>query len=166
MYYKHPVSTVLVYNSYWYGWLVGEFYDPICISQDEGEDNEGVEAEGASTKDIDPNNPREYIQKTSATMDDEYSTKKGTMQNYYGIAHTLREPVDSQPTIVINGRLKEYQVRGCHCYSIAYSLRIGDTSNSMLLLSSFLPMASKLVCTELSVCAMNIGYSSFKIKGY
>ncbi|CAI8041926.1 Transcription activator BRG1 [Geodia barretti] len=81
-------------------------------AEDEGEDNEGVEAEGASTKDIDPNNPREYIQKTSATMDDEYSTKKGTMQNYYGIAHTLREPVDSQPTIVINGRLKEYQITG------------------------------------------------------
>jgi SWI/SNF-related matrix-associated actin-dependent regulator of chromatin subfamily A protein 2/4 len=78
-------------------------------AEDEGE---GVEGEGASTKDLDPNNPRDYIQKTSATMDDEYSQKKGTMQNYYGIAHTLREPVNAQPSIVINGRLKEYQITG------------------------------------------------------
>ena len=99
-----------------------------------------MEGEGASTKDLDPNNPRDYIQKTSATMDDEYSQKKGTMQNYYGIAHTLREPVNAQPSIVINGRLKEYQVRGCHCYCIARSILnccIGDPSNSILLLSSF-----------------------------
>lgn len=43
-------------------------------------------------------------------MDDEYSQKKGSMQNYYGIAHTLREPVDEQPKLICNGRLKEYQV--------------------------------------------------------
>ena len=59
---------------------------------------------------LDPNNPREYIQKASATMDDEYSQKKGTMQNYYGIAHTYREPVEEQPRLLVNGRLKEYQV--------------------------------------------------------
>ena len=60
---------------------------------------------------MDPNNPREYIQKASASMDDEYShQKKGAMQNYYGIAHTLREPVEEQPALIVNGRLKEYQV--------------------------------------------------------
>ena len=84
----------------------------LSLSQNEGEDNEAVESENASTKELDPNNPRDYIQKASATMDDEYSQKKGNMQNYYGIAHTLREPVHDQPTMVINGRLKEYQVMG------------------------------------------------------
>ena len=43
-------------------------------------------------------------------MDDEYSQKKGTMQNYYGIAHTFREPVEEQPNLMVNGRLKEDQV--------------------------------------------------------
>ena len=81
------------------------------FSQDEGENAD--DPEKASSKDIDPSNPREYIQKASASMDDEYSHKKGNMQNYYGIAHTLREPVEKQPTIVVNGRLKEYQVRYC-----------------------------------------------------
>lgn len=45
-------------------------------------------------------------------MDDEYKLRKGSEKNYYSIAHTLREPVSEQPTIVVNGRLKEYQVSG------------------------------------------------------
>ena len=80
----------------------------LSLSQDEGEEGSDKVDEDDKNKDIDP---RDYIQKASANMDDEYSHKKGSsMQNYYSIAHTLKEPVDKQPTIVINGRLKEYQV--------------------------------------------------------
>ncbi len=46
----------------------------------------------------------------SSNMDDEYSQRKGSENTYYSIAHTLREPVSEQPSIVVNGRLKEYQV--------------------------------------------------------
>lgn len=43
--------------------------------------------------------------------DDEYQVQKGSSdKNYYGIAHTLREPVDRQPTLLSFGTLKEYQV--------------------------------------------------------
>ncbi len=46
----------------------------------------------------------------SSNMDDEYSQRKGSENTYYSIAHTLREPVSEQPSIMVNGRLKEYQV--------------------------------------------------------
>lgn len=61
-------------------------------------------------KELDPSNPREYIQKATSSMDDEYSQKKGSLQNYYHIAHTMREPVAEQPDLMVNGYLKEYQV--------------------------------------------------------
>merc|ERR1719483_775863 len=32
--------------------------------------------------------------------------------NYYTMAHTIKETVSQQPTIMINGKLKEYQVKG------------------------------------------------------
>ncbi len=52
------------------------------------------------------------IAKASATMDDEYDSRKGSDANYYSIAHTLRETVSEQPSIMAFGKLKEYQVRG------------------------------------------------------
>lgn len=43
--------------------------------------------------------------------DDEYNaTSEGGAQNYYGLAHTITETVTEQASIMINGRLKEYQV--------------------------------------------------------
>lgn len=42
--------------------------------------------------------------------DDEY--KGGGYQNYYNIAHALREPVHEQASLMVFGRLKEYQVKG------------------------------------------------------
>ena len=43
--------------------------------------------------------------------DDEYNaSSEGGTQNYYGLAHTITETVTEQASIMINGRLKEYQV--------------------------------------------------------
>ena len=39
--------------------------------------------------------------------DDEY---KASGQNYYGIAHTVNEKVTEQASMMVNGKLKEYQV--------------------------------------------------------
>ncbi|GAB6028975.1 putative global transcription activator SNF2L2 [Chamberlinius hualienensis] len=41
--------------------------------------------------------------------DDEYKTG---IANYYGIAHTIRETITEQSSILINGKLKEYQIHG------------------------------------------------------
>lgn len=40
--------------------------------------------------------------------DDEYKTEE---QTYYSIAHTVHEVVTEQASIMVNGQLKEYQIK-------------------------------------------------------
>ena len=40
--------------------------------------------------------------------DDEYKTEE---QTYYSIAHTVHESVTEQASILVNGKLKEYQIK-------------------------------------------------------
>ena len=47
--------------------------------------------------------------KAKQSEDDEYKT---SMQNYYTIAHSSREEVTSQPSILKFGQLKPYQLKG------------------------------------------------------
>jgi len=44
--------------------------------------------------------------------DDEYRKGVKGDANYYNIAHTITEEVHEQPSIMVNGQLKEYQVKG------------------------------------------------------
>ena len=67
--------------------------------------------ESAIKDDHEVDDPKAIIAKASANADDEYHQRPGSDKNYYSIAHTLREPVYQQPSIMINGTLKEYQVR-------------------------------------------------------
>jgi SWI/SNF-related matrix-associated actin-dependent regulator of chromatin subfamily A protein 2/4 len=43
--------------------------------------------------------------------DDEYRDSGSGSQNYYTLAHTVHEEVTEQASILVNGKLKEYQVR-------------------------------------------------------
>ena len=65
---------------------------------------------GPDGQKLDPNDPKALIAKASATVDDEYESRKGSDKNYYQIAHTLKEPVVEQPKMMAFGKLKEYQV--------------------------------------------------------
>ena len=53
---------------------------------------------------------KQVIQKAK-NEDDEYKSS-ADMQTYYGIAHTINEKVTQQASIMVNGKLKEYQIRG------------------------------------------------------
>uniref|UniRef100_A0A8D8ZFZ1 ATP-dependent helicase brm n=1 Tax=Cacopsylla melanoneura TaxID=428564 RepID=A0A8D8ZFZ1_9HEMI len=45
--------------------------------------------------------------------DDEYNNKNAAEEaTYYGIAHTVHEIVTEQASILVNGKLKEYQIKG------------------------------------------------------
>ncbi|XP_064476618.1 transcription activator BRG1-like isoform X2 [Ornithodoros turicata] len=48
---------------------------------------------------------------SAVAEDDEYN-KAGGYQNYYNIAHAIREEVKEQSSLMVNGSLKEYQVKG------------------------------------------------------
>ena len=51
---------------------------------------------------------KELIKKAKVE-DDEYKAEE---KNYYSIAHDIREYVTEQATIMVNGKLKEYQIKG------------------------------------------------------
>ena len=70
-------------------------------------ETEGAGQEDGGEKVLDT---KSIIAKASATMDDEYDSRKGSDANYYTIAHTLKEAVTEQPSIMSFGTLKEYQV--------------------------------------------------------
>lgn len=47
--------------------------------------------------------------KKAKVEDDEYKAEE---KNYYSIAHDVQEFVTEQATIMVNGKLKEYQIKG------------------------------------------------------
>ncbi|KAF8792571.1 transcription activator BRG1-like [Argiope bruennichi] len=49
---------------------------------------------------------------SSATAEDDEYMNAGGYQNYYNIAHAISEEVKEQATLMVNGKLKEYQVKG------------------------------------------------------
>ncbi|KAK0078517.1 hypothetical protein PV326_009307 [Microctonus aethiopoides] len=61
---------------------------------------------GESEHEDDKTNPTIHKAKVE---DDEYKTEE---QTYYSIAHTVHESVTEQTSIMINGNLKEYQIKG------------------------------------------------------
>lgn len=78
---------------------------------DEDTDDEGT----SQNKEENDDEVTDVIEKArieAKRIDDEY--KKGVKgdANYYNIAHTIVEEVNEQATIMVNGKLKEYQVKG------------------------------------------------------
>jgi len=87
------------------------------INMDESDDESEVEAEETATKEENEGEEVEDViekarREAKQVADDEY--KKGVKgdMNYYNVAHTITEEVHEQATIMVNGKLKEYQVKG------------------------------------------------------
>ncbi|XP_023029619.2 ATP-dependent helicase brm isoform X2 [Leptinotarsa decemlineata] len=75
-------------------------------TDDEDEEEKSVEGEGE-----DNINAEEIINKAKVE-DDEYNKNAVEEQTYYSIAHTVHEIVTEQASIMVNGKLKEYQIKG------------------------------------------------------
>lgn len=60
-----------------------------------------------STGDSEEEKAKTTIRKAKVE-DDEYKTEE---QTYYSIAHTVHEVVTEQASIMVNGMLKEYQIK-------------------------------------------------------
>lgn len=96
----------------------------MAVKPDDEEDEEGEEEEQQqldrrpqkSQDDdgaVDEADQAKIIIKKARTDDDEYKTQEqGGEANYYSIAHTIHETVTEQASIMVNGKLKEYQVKG------------------------------------------------------
>merc|ERR1719268_103436 len=77
--------------------------------------DEDSDDETPASKEENPDEVTDVIEKArleAKKADDEY--KKGIKgdANYYNIAHTITEEVHEQATIMVGGKLKEYQVKG------------------------------------------------------
>jgi len=75
--------------------------------EDEDSENKTEEKKGDGVEDV-----IEKAKIEAKAVEDEY--KKGLQgdTNYYSIAHTVVEEVHEQASIMVNGKLKEYQVKG------------------------------------------------------
>ncbi|CAH0558695.1 unnamed protein product [Brassicogethes aeneus] len=80
------------------------------IDSDEEDSDEEKEKDSREGKD-DTNQVRKVLKKAKSE-DDEYHKNSIEEQTYYSIAHTVHEIVTEQASIMVNGQLKEYQVKG------------------------------------------------------
>ncbi|KAM7286817.1 transcription activator BRG1 isoform X1 [Ixodes scapularis] len=87
--------------------------DESTESEDEGEEapiqHQAVPAAPKMSSSSTDDHVKTVIQ-AAAAEDDEY--KAGGYQNYYNIAHAISEEVREQSSLMVNGSLKEYQVKG------------------------------------------------------
>ncbi|XP_058799194.1 ATP-dependent helicase brm-like [Phymastichus coffea] len=87
------------------GW---ETVDSDSEYEDDEEEDEKDEDKKSDSGEPDEEKAKRTIQKAKVE-DDEYKTEE---QTYYSIAHTVHEVVTEQATIMVNGKLKEYQIKG------------------------------------------------------
>ncbi|KAJ8969543.1 hypothetical protein NQ314_001695 [Rhamnusium bicolor] len=81
----------------------------IADTDDEDSDDEDYNLREERKREED--RAREVI-KNARVEDDEYHKNSIEEQTYYSIAHTVHELVTEQASIMINGMLKEYQIKG------------------------------------------------------
>lgn len=58
---------------------------------------------------------RQIIESAKQDVDDEYGMSQAALrglQSYYAVAHAVSEAVEKQSTLLVNGKLKQYQVKG------------------------------------------------------
>lgn len=87
-------------------------WEPLDDTDDDDESGDENNEKGSSsdTKQSDEERAREVIKKAKVE-DDEYKSSSEE-HTYYSIAHTIHEIVTEQASIMVNGKLKEYQIKG------------------------------------------------------
>lgn len=83
-------------------------WEPIDSESEDDEEDEEDENKEKPMGDSEEEKVKKTIHKAKVE-DDEYKTEE---QTYYSIAHTVHESVTEQASIMVNGKLKEYQIKG------------------------------------------------------
>lgn len=92
------------------GWepIESESEDDDDDDDDENDGDDKCDSREKSAGDSEEDKVKKTIHKAKVE-DDEYKTEE---QTYYSIAHTVHEVVTEQASIMVNGKLKEYQIKG------------------------------------------------------
>ncbi|KAL0993055.1 hypothetical protein UPYG_G00102670 [Umbra pygmaea] len=68
------------------------------------------------TEDVSEVDARYIIEEAKQDVDDEYNSAEAAfargLQSYYAVAHAVTETVDKQSSLLVNGQLKHYQIKG------------------------------------------------------
>ncbi|XP_023289074.1 ATP-dependent helicase brm isoform X2 [Orussus abietinus] len=83
-------------------------WEPIDSDSEDDDDDDDDENKEKGHGDSEEDKVKKTIHKAKVE-DDEYKTEE---QTYYSIAHTVHEVVTEQASIMVNGKLKEYQIKG------------------------------------------------------
>ncbi|XP_024944896.1 ATP-dependent helicase brm isoform X8 [Cephus cinctus] len=84
-------------------------WEPIdSDSEGDDDDDDDDENKEKAMGDCEEDKAKKPLHKAKVE-DDEYKTEE---QTYYSIAHTVHEVVTEQASIMVNGKLKEYQIKG------------------------------------------------------
>lgn len=91
------------------GWepIESESEDDDDDDDDENDGDDKCDSREKSAGDSEEDKVKKTIHKAKVE-DDEYKTEE---QTYYSIAHTVHEVVTEQASIMVNGKLKEYQIK-------------------------------------------------------
>ncbi|XP_017784542.1 PREDICTED: ATP-dependent helicase brm isoform X2 [Nicrophorus vespilloides] len=81
---------------------------------EDSDDDSDDDPEGSHKKSENKNDDPKVkdVLKKAKVEDDEYHKNANEEQTYYSIAHTVHEIVTEQASIMVNGNLKEYQIKG------------------------------------------------------
>ncbi|XP_070196110.1 probable global transcription activator SNF2L2 [Littorina saxatilis] len=81
-------------------------------SEEEEEEDENSQQAGPShATRVEDDDASRGVEPGRVGDDDEYNAE-GSNANYYSLAHTVSETITEQASILVNGQLKEYQVKG------------------------------------------------------
>jgi len=81
----------------------------VSDSEESDDDDDGKHKDRSSDHVKTEEEKAKELIKKAKVEDDEYRAEE---KNYYSIAHDIREKVTEQASILVNGKLKEYQIKG------------------------------------------------------
>ncbi|XP_031623393.1 ATP-dependent helicase brm isoform X3 [Contarinia nasturtii] len=84
-------------------------FEWVDTDTEDSDNEEEIKKEDTTADEENDKEKAEELLKKPKVEDDEYKTEE---QTYYSIAHTVHEKVTKQAKIMVNGTLKEYQVKG------------------------------------------------------
>lgn len=81
--------------------------------------------------------------------EDEDPERRGGKVDYYGVAHKISEKVTTQPSLLIGGQLKEYQLKGLQWMVSLYNNRLnGILADEMVCLSDLSRSSSNAIYSQ------------------
>uniref|UniRef100_A0AAZ3NX45 SWI/SNF related, matrix associated, actin dependent regulator of chromatin, subfamily a, member 4 n=1 Tax=Oncorhynchus tshawytscha TaxID=74940 RepID=A0AAZ3NX45_ONCTS len=109
---------------------------------------------------------RHIIEHAKQDVDDEYNSAEAAfargLQSYYAVAHAVTERVEKQSTILINGQLKQYQIKGLEWLVSLYNNNLNVLYRSTPTLVVWFPQARRAFIPQLRSGKFNVLLTTYE----